>query len=117
MKTIKIIAVALFVIALGFTSNANTPSTTQAGAAKTETLKVSGKCGYCKSRIEKAAKIDGVTKAEWSSDSQSLAVTYDASKANLDKIGKSVAAVGHDNAKAKSDDKVYTALPGCCKYK
>ena len=85
-------------------------------STKTETLQVSGKCDMCKSRIEKAAKLDGVSKAEWSLKNKILTVTFDSAKTNMDVIAKNVAAVGHDNSKVKADDKAYNALDGCCKY-
>ena len=71
----------------------------------------------CETRIEKAAKLDGVSKAEWSSETKVLTVTYDPAKTNLDQIGKKVAAVGHDNEKGKAEDKTYNGLPACCKYR
>ena len=83
---------------------------------KTETLKVSGNCDLCKTRIEKAAKLDGVSKAEWDAKTNILALTFDPAKTNMDQISKQIAAVGHDNNKVKADDKAYNALPGCCKY-
>jgi len=116
MKTVKIIIVALLAIALGANSYAQSSTVSKVAATKTETLKVSGNCGMCKTRIEKAAKIDGVSKAEWDKTSKILAVTYDPSKTNIDEVGKKVAAVGHDNSKVKADDKAYNALDGCCKY-
>ena len=117
MKTVKIIIVALLAIALGANSYAQSNSASKVSATKTETLKVSGNCDMCKSRIEKAAKLDGVSKAEWDTKSKILSVTYDPAKTNIDQIGKKVAAVGHDNEKAKADDKVYSTLPACCQYR
>ena len=117
MKTIKILIVALMATTLGFNTMAQTQNTSKTAVSKTEKLKVSGNCEQCKARIEKAAKTDGVAKAEWNTESKILAVTYDPSKTNLDQIGKKVAASGHDNEKAKSEDKAFNALPGCCKYR
>jgi periplasmic mercuric ion binding protein len=117
MKTVKIIVIALLAIALGSNSFAQSQNLSNVASTKTETLKVSGNCGMCKSRIEKAAKIDGVSKADWDSKSKILAVTYDPAKANMDQVGKKVAAAGHDNDKAKAEDKTYNSLPGCCKYR
>ena len=113
MKTVKIIIIALLAIALGSNSFAQS----NVAASKTETLKVSGNCGMCKTRIEKAAKLDGVSKTEWDTKSKVLSVTYDPAKTNMDQIGKKIALVGHDNEKAKADDKTYSSLPGCCKYR
>ena len=117
MKTVKIIIVAFLAIALGANSYAQSNSASKVAATKTETLKVSGNCDMCKGRIEKAAKLDGVSKAEWDTKSKVLSVTYDPAKTNIDQIGKKVAAVGHDNEKVKADDKAYSTLPGCCKYR
>ena len=113
MKTIKIIIVALLAIAINFNSNAQV--TTK--VIKSETIKVSGKCNMCKANIEKAAKIEGVSKAEWDSKAKTLSLSYDPSKTNSDHIGKKIAAAGYDNEKAKADDKAYNALHSCCKYR
>jgi len=112
MKTlvkITFIAILTFV----FTSNTNAQSAT----TKTETIKVSGNCDMCKARIEKAAKIDGVSKADWNKDTKMLALTYDPAKTNVDAIGKKVAAAGHDTEKIKAEAKAYDKLPSCCKYR
>lgn len=111
MKTLKIIIVAVLTIVI--TSSAYPQSST----SKTETIKVSGNCDMCKARIEKAAKVDGVTKAEWNKATKLLAVTFDPAKTNTDAIGKEVAAAGHDTEKIKAEAKAYDKLPGCCKYR
>ena len=111
MKTVKIIIVALLAIALGSYSYAQTST------SKTETIKVSGNCEMCKARIEKAAKLDGVSKAEWSTKTKMLSVTFDPAKTNMEQVGKKVAAAGHDTEKVKATDAVYDKLPGCCKYR
>ena len=104
-------------IVVGSNSYAQSNSSSKAAATKTETLKVSGNCDMCKSRIEKAAKIDGVSTAAWDTKSKVLSVTYDPAKTNIDQVGKKVATAGHDTEKAKADDKTYSSLPGCCKYR
>jgi periplasmic mercuric ion binding protein len=111
MKTVKIIILALLAIVITSTVYS------QSATTKTETIKVSGNCDMCKVRIEKAAKIDGVSKAEWNKDSKMLALTYDPAKTNLDAIGKKVAAAGHDTEKTKAEVKAYDKLPSCCKYR
>ncbi|MDR1864254.1 MAG: copper chaperone [Bacteroidales bacterium] len=81
------------------------------------TLKVQGACGMCKTRIEKAAKSTaGVSDARWDAKTQKLSITC-SGKASPDAVAKAVAAVGHDTDKYKADDKVYNALPACCKYR
>lgn len=83
----------------------------------TDTISVAGKCEMCKSRIETAAKIKGVTEAVWSPETGKLIVKYNSSETTVDEIQKKVAAIGHDTEKYKADDKSYNILPGCCKYK
>lgn len=87
-----------------------------AQAEKTDSIKVYGNCGMCKNRIQKAAKIDGVTSASWDAEAQTLVVTYDPAKTTNDDIQKKVAAVGHDTEKYSAPDAVYNKLHGCCKY-
>lgn len=84
--------------------------------SKSETIKVLGNCDMCKTRIEKAAKAEGVASASWDSKTKLLTLNYDPSKTSADAVSKKVAAVGHDAGKYKAEDKVYNALPGCCKY-
>jgi periplasmic mercuric ion binding protein len=83
---------------------------------KTETFKVYGNCGMCESRIEKAAKLDGVSSADWDEETKLITLVYDPKKIKLDKVHKAIAAVGHDTDKATAPDAVYDKLHGCCKY-
>ncbi len=116
MKTVKIIIVALLAIVLGSNSFAQTHDHSKMTSSKTETLKVLGNCEMCQARIEKAAKLVGVTKASWDTETKLLTLVYDPSKVKSDDIQKKIAAVGHDTEKFKGDDKAYAKLPGCCKY-
>jgi len=89
-----------------------------ASGKKTEKINVSGKCGMCETRIEKAAlAIDGVKKADYDLKAKTLTVTFDEKKTSVDGIQKAEAAVGHDTDKYKADDAVYNKLPGCCHYR
>ena len=107
MKTLK------FFIAI----MALTISSVAFAATKTESIKVSGNCESFKARIEKTAKVDGVSKAEWSEKTKLRTLVYNTSKVKTDDIQKKLAAVGHDTPKYKATDKVYNSLPGCCKYR
>jgi len=107
MKTIK-----FFIAIVAFTF-----STVSFAANKTESIKVSGNCESCKARIEKAAKVAGVSKAEWSDKTKVLTLVYDDAKVKSDDVQKKIAAVGHDTQKYKATAGVYNALPGCCKYR
>lgn len=81
-------------------------------------LKVQGLCEMCKDRIEKTARgINGVYSAVWNLKSRELHLDFDKDKTSIDAISKAIAAVGHDTEKHKADDKVYEALPACCKYR
>ncbi|MDD4970983.1 MAG: ATPase [Paludibacter sp.] len=117
MKTLKLLFVAILAIAMSTTVSAQTKDHSTMAMTKTETIKVSGKCESCKARIEKTAKVDGVTKAVWSDKTKMLTIVYNPSKVKMDDIQKSLAAVGHDTPKYKATDKAYNALPGCCKYR
>jgi Cu(I)/Ag(I) efflux system membrane fusion protein len=81
-------------------------------------MTVQGMCGMCKTRIEKTALgIDGVTRAEWDIDTKVLTLQFDSAKTKLEAISAELAKVGHDTDRDKADDKVYNALPPCCKYR
>lgn len=86
-----------------------------AGAQQSATFQVSGNCGMCKTRIEKAAKEAGATDAKWDMEAKQLTVNYSANS-SVASIQQKVAAVGHDNAGARATDEVYGKLHGCCKY-
>ncbi|MBU1010662.1 MAG: heavy-metal-associated domain-containing protein [Bacteroidetes bacterium] len=116
MKTFKLIAIALFTVTLSVNSFAQTHDHSKMITTKTDSIKVSGNCDMCKARIEKAAKIDGVSKAEWNDETKMITLVYDPAKVKTDDILKKIAAAGHDTEKFKADDKVYAKLPGCCQY-
>ncbi len=113
MKTIKFIATAMLAVSASVFTFAQTAPK---ASSKTETIKVSGNCELCKSKIEKAAKLEGVTKAEWNKDSKILTLAYNPSKVTSDAVQKSIAAVGYDTEKFKATDAAYKSLPSCCLY-
>ena len=117
MQSIKFLFVAVLVALFGISSTLQSQGHSKTDASKTETFKVSGSCGMCKTRIEKAAKVEGVSKAEWDSQTKLLTLTYDPAKVKTDDVLKKIAAVGHDNEKYKAEQSVYDKLPGCCKYR
>ena len=117
MKTLKLFLAAILAITMSATVSAQTKDHSTTAMTKTETFKVSGKCESCKTRIEKTAKVDGVSKAVWSEKTNMLTIAYNPSKVKTDDIQKSLAAVGHDTPKYEATDKAYNSLPGCCKYR
>jgi copper chaperone CopZ len=84
--------------------------------AKTETVKVYGNCGMCKTRIEKAANVKGIASGVWNPDTKLLELTYNTQKTTSDEILKRVAYAGHDNDKYRAPEEAYAQLPACCKY-
>lgn len=116
MKTLKFIVTAVLTVMLGTTTFAQKHDHSKMETTKNETIKVLGNCEMCKERIEKAAKVTGVSKAVWSDETKLLTIVYDPSKVKNIEIQKKIAAAGHDTPKFKADNKAYNALPGCCKY-
>lgn len=116
MKTVKLFVTALIAVVLCVNTSAQTKGQQKNVSTKTETFKVWGNCDMCKTRIEKAVKAAGVTSADWNTDTKMLTIAYNPAKTNVDAFGKKLASVGHDTEKYKADDKVYNALPACCKY-
>lgn len=134
MKTLKFFLTAVLAVTLSSslmaqmnqsqdamkTQNTTTKTAVKAtktgdAVTKTEMIKVLGSCGMCKLRIEKAAKVEGVSKAEWNQKTNMLTLTYDSSKVKSDDIQKTIAAVGHDTPKFKATDKVYNIVLPICK--
>lgn len=83
----------------------------------TEHIKVSGICNDCKERIENAAYIPGVKRAEWNKESKELTVSFKPGKVTLLQIEESIAKSGHDAGTVKASDSAYHKLPACCAYK
>jgi len=104
-KVLSLVALIMFGVFAVFAGN------------KTENFKVYGNCGMCKARIEKAAKaVDGVSAADWNDETKMIALTFDESKTDADKVQVAIAKVGHDTDLHKATDQAYSKLPGCCQY-
>lgn len=108
MKQIKSMML-LLIASLAFTAS-------KAQDTKTDTFKVWGNCGMCKRTIEKAAKTEGVEKAEWNKETKVFTLVYNSAVTSNEKIQKAIAAAGYDTDKFTGDDKAYEKLPGCCQY-
>lgn len=83
----------------------------------TEKYKVEGNCNMCKKRIENAAFIKGVKRAEWNKDSHELTLIYRPSKTTADEILAHVAEAGYSSDKKQATEQAYKKLPECCQYK
>ena len=113
MKTLKISSFIAFFMTIAVLS---LPKDSFAQTTKTESFKVSGNCGMCKSKIEKAAKDAGASSASWNEETKELTVKYKSTSTNTAKIQQSIAGVGYDNAGFKATDITYKKLHGCCQY-
>lgn len=108
MKTLKIFSILPLFMAFALISFAQ--------KTKTETIPVSGNCGMCETKIEKAAKEAGASTAEWSADTKVLTIKYNSSSTNAAKIQQAIAKVGYDTRDFKATDDSYNKLHGCCQY-
>lgn len=84
--------------------------------AKTETVKVYGNCGMCKTKIEKAANQKNISKADWNEETGIATITYDEKLTDKNAILKKIAVVGYDSDAFKATNAAYNKLPGCCQY-
>ena len=107
MKTFKLFFASLLMVTLSFAANAQETS---------EACKVSGNCGMCKNKIEKAAKSAGATFAAWDTETKQLKVKFNSTASNAAKIQQSIAAAGYDTPTAKATKEAYDNLHGCCQY-
>jgi membrane-bound lytic murein transglycosylase B len=117
MKSTRYIIAIGIAFLSGMFTLAQTQDPSKAEAAQTITFKVKGNCEMCKSRIEKAAKVNGVGKAIWDQKTKDLSLVYYPSVVTVDAVQKKIAAAGHDTEKFRADDKAYNALPACCHYR
>jgi periplasmic mercuric ion binding protein len=108
MKTLRIFSTVLLCCTIATTSFSQ--------KTKTETFQVSGNCGMCEAKIEKAAKAAGATYADWNKDTKIITVKYNSTSSNLAKIQKSIADAGYDNVGVKTTTEAYNKLHACCQY-
>lgn len=108
-KSLKSIIIALFVLST-ISCNAQIKNT------KTETVKIYGNCGMCKSTIEKAGNKKKEAIVEWNKDSKMATISYDSLKTSKNDILKRIALVGYDNELFVSPNDTYENLPACCQY-
>ena len=87
-------------------------------ANKSSEIKAKGNNDLYKARTEKAAmSVEGISKADWSKETKKLAVEFDETKTDIDKIEIAIANVGHDTLNHKAKEEVYNKLPDECKYR
>jgi copper chaperone CopZ len=110
MKNPLIKIMVAIIVLLSTTSNAQIKNT------KTETVKIYGNCGMCKTTIEKTGSIKKIATVDWNQETQMATLTYDSKKTNPDEILKRIALAGYDSDKFLAPDDVYNNLHGCCQY-
>jgi len=71
----------------------------------------------CKKRIENAAYIKGVKRADWNEETHILTVVYRTSKTDAQQIEHSIAKAGHTTENVEATEEDYKKLPECCQYK
>lgn len=84
--------------------------------AKTETVKIYGNCGMCKTTIEEAGNLKKVAQVDWNKDTKMALLTYDSQKTNQQEILKRIALAGYDSNSFLAPEAAYNNLPGCCQY-
>jgi copper chaperone CopZ len=106
----------IFFISCGSSSQEENASNTTDKIVEAS-FEVSGNCGMCQKRIEKAAKgVDGIETAVWDKETKQLKVTHKEG-VNIHTVHQAVADAGHDTEMHKAKDDVYSNLPGCCQYR
>lgn len=110
MKSFKIIF-GMLLLAATFASCASNKN-----AFKNEKVTVYGNCEQCENRIETAGTIKKTATVDWDQTTKLATISFDTTKTNLDEILARIARAGHDSDAFLAPDKVYNALPGCCKY-
>jgi copper chaperone CopZ len=81
-----------------------------------KSVKVWGNCEKCKTRIESACKVQGVTDQSWNIESKLLTFKVDTAVLSVNYVLKQVARAGHDNEAYFADDYAYSKLPETCQY-
>ncbi|MDI1307283.1 MAG: DUF3347 domain-containing protein [bacterium] len=110
MNSIKKIVMAIIILLSVTMANA------QIKNIKTETIKIYGNCGMCKTTIEKAGNLKKIAQVDWNKDTKMALLTYDSQKTNQEEILKRIALAGYDSNSFLAPETAYNNLPGCCQY-
>ncbi|MNU91050.1 hypothetical protein D3C71_809300 [compost metagenome] len=112
MKTLGKITL---VLSLAFVSLASCGA--QIKNEKTQTLKVYGNCGMCKTNIETAGNKNKTAQVEWDQTTKMAVIKYDSVKTSSEEILKRIALAGYDSEKFFAPTDAYNKLAECCQYK
>jgi len=109
MKSLKYLMMALLVLSI-------TACNAQLKNQNTETVKIYGNCGMCKSTIEKAGNLKKQSVVDWNKETKMATISYDSLKTSKDEILKRIALAGYDSDSFLAPDDTYSNLPNCCQY-
>ena len=80
-------------------------------------IEVDGLCGMCEERIENAAYLPGVKKADWDRETHQLSLVFRNDKISQEEIIASINEVGHDVKDHFATDEQYANIHGCCRFR
>jgi len=107
-----------YLILLSLLISSMTYSQENNSKAQSASFKVKGVCEMCKTRIENGTiRLKGVKYSNWEIVSNKISIIYNSKKIKLDDIHKEISLLGHSTEKYEAPEKIYNALPDCCKYK
>nr|WP_321222462.1 DUF3347 domain-containing protein [uncultured Psychroserpens sp.] len=108
-KSLKYVMVALYVLSI-------TACNAQIKNKNTETVKIYGNCGMCKSTIDKAGHMKNQANVDWDKETKMATIAYDSLKTSKADILKRIALAGYDSDSFLAPDDTYSNLPSCCQY-
>lgn len=105
----KILMVTILVLSF-------TLSNAQFKSLITETVKIYGNRGMCKSKIDNAGNIKNESSVGWNKESKMPIISYDSLKTSKEEILKRIALAGYDSAIFLAPGDTFSSLPNCCQY-
>ena len=91
-------------------------SNAQEENTKTESVKIYGNCGMCKSTIEKAGNMKNQASVDWNKETKMATISFDSLKTSKKEILKRIALAGYDSDIFLAPNDTYLSLAACCQY-
>jgi copper chaperone CopZ/phosphopantetheinyl transferase (holo-ACP synthase) len=91
-------------------------SNAQAENTKTESVKIYGNCGMCKSTIEKAGNMKNQASVDWNKETKMATISFDSLITSKEEILKRIALAGYDSDIFLAPNDTYLSLAVCCQY-
>ena len=110
MKRPNLILIMISVVFSVLVSNAQEENT------KTESVKIYGNCGMCKSTIEKAGNMKNQASVDWNKETKMATISFDSLKTSKKEILKRIALAGYDSDIFLAPNDTYLSLAACCQY-